>query len=176
MSSQLDIVSQIKSYWSQKSTGALFLKLTNDKLLQLFFEDGELKSIKYHGMSGVDALKQIPSMIVSKSQFHEGAISRIANELPTTSDIINMINDGSFGNTTEGPLSAAAYISGNDKAVIESIFTEYVGPIADLIFSEELQRSISAEDLIKNLSRQMDDLSDQVKFREQVSDALINNN
>jgi len=172
MSSQLDIVSQIKSYWSQKSTGALFLKLTNDKLLQLFFENGELQSIKYHGLSGMEALKHIPSLVASKSQFHEGAISRIVNELPTTSDIINMINDGSFGWSSGGSQSAAAYISGEDKAVIESIFTEYVGPIADLIFSEELQQSSSANDLIKNLSRQMDDVDDQLKFREQVSAAI----
>ncbi|MGH1439680.1 MAG: hypothetical protein ACRBBR_06190 [Cellvibrionaceae bacterium] len=171
MSSQLDIVSQIKSYWSQKSTGALFLKLTNDKLLQLFFEKGELQSIKYHGLSGMEALKHISSVVAVKSQFHEGAISRIVNELPATSDIINMINDGSFGQQSGGAKSAA-YISGEDKAVIESIFTEYVGPIADLIFSEELQQSSSADDLIKNLSRQMDDLDDQVKFREEVAEAI----
>ncbi|MFT6387643.1 MAG: hypothetical protein ACJAUP_001015 [Cellvibrionaceae bacterium] len=172
MSSQLDIVSQIKSYWSQESTGALFLKLTNDKLLQLFFVKGELQSIKYHGLSGMEALKYIPSMVASKSQFHEGAISRIVNELPATSDIINMINDGSFGSSSGGSQSAAAYISGENKTIIETIFTEYVGPIADLIFSEELQQSTSADDLIRNLSRQMDDLDDQVRFREQVSESI----
>lgn len=171
MSSQHDIVSQIKSYWSQKSTGALLLKLSNDKLLQLFFEKGELQSIKYHGLSGMEALKHISSVVAVKSQFHEGAISRIVNDLPDTSDIINMINDGSFGQQSGGAKSAT-YISAEHKALIESIFTEYVGPIADLIFNEELQQSSSADDLIKNLSRKMDDLDDQVKFREEVAEAI----
>ncbi len=171
MSSQLDIVSQIKSYWNQKATGALFLKLTNDKLLQLFFEGGELKSIKYHGLTGMEALKQIPSMVAVKSQFHDGAISRIVNELPATTDIINMINESSFVPQASGS-GSGAYISSNAKEVIETIFTEYVGPIADIIFSEELQQSTSAEDLIKNLSRQMDDPDDQIKFRQEATSAL----
>lgn len=171
MSSQLDIVGQIKSYWSQKATGALFLKLTNDKLLQLFFESGELKSIKYHGLTGMDALKQISSVTAVKSQFHEGAISRIVNDLPATADIINMINDNAF-NHNKGAKPASAYISSEDKAIIEAVFTDYVGPIADIIFSEELQQSASAEELVKNLSRQMDELDDQVKFREEVIAAL----
>lgn len=171
MSSQLDIVSQIKSYWRQKSTGALFLKLTNGKLLQLFFMKGELQSIKYNGLSGREALTHVQSMIASKSQFHEGAISRIVNDLPVTPDIISMIEDNSLSGLSGVPPSNA-YISEQNKALIESIYAEYVGALADLIFDEELEQSNSIDDLIQNLSLQMEDLDDQAKFKRQVLEAI----
>jgi PII-like signaling protein len=167
MASQLDIVSQIKSYWNQKATGALFLKLTNDRLLQLFFVKGELQSIKYHGASGMDVLKQVPGFMAVKSQFHEGAISRIVNELPSTAEIINMINDRSFSGD-----QAASQVNAQVQSVVETIFTEYVGPIADLIFHEEAQQADSVDDLIKRLSKQMDSLDDQVRFKQDVEAAL----
>ena len=173
MSSQFDIVSQIKSYWNQKATGALFLKLSNGKLLQLFFEKGELRSIKYHGLTGMEAIRQIPSMIAVKSQFHDAAISRVVNELPPTIEIINMINENSFvDESSAGKLVSTTYINSEEMSLIESKFTEYVGPIAEIIFSEELRQSTSTEDLIKNLSRQMDDPEDQLKFRHEVNKAL----
>ena len=143
------------------------MKLTNDRLLQLFFVKGELQSIKYHGASGMDVLKQVPGFMAVKSQFHEGAISRIVNELPPTSEIINMINDRSFSGD-----QSSSQINSRIQSVVETIFTDYVGPIADLIFHEEAQKADSVDDLIRRLSRQMDDVDDQTRFKEEVSSAL----
>ncbi len=170
MASELDIVSQIKSYWNNKSTGALFLKLSNEKLLQLFFVKGELQSIKYHGVTGMEALKHIPALVSLKSQFHEGAISRIVNDLPPTSDIIDMISDNSFNKVSTS--ANVAGITGEQKSIIETFFIEHVGPIGDIIFNEELQKANSMDELIKSLCRQMDDLDEQVRFKEQIQSAL----
>ena len=168
MASQLDIVSQIKSYWSKKATGALFLKLTNDRLLQLFFVKGELQSVKYHGATGMEVLKQVPGFMAVKSQFHEGAISRVVNQLPPTADIINMISESSFG-VSKQPVTQ---INAGDLAAVEKIFTEFVGPIADLIFHEEAQGAGSVHDLIKRLSEEISDPDDKVRFREEVEAAV----
>lgn len=168
MSSQLDIVSQIKSYWSEKATGALFSRLSNGHLLQLFFVKGELQSAKYQGVSGIDVLKQIPGLIAVKSQFHEGAISRVVNQLPATADIINMISDSSF-NIAQQP---TARISSSDLSVIEGIFVDYIGPIAGLIFSEEVQNVDSVDDLVNRLSQEIGDVDKREQFKRQVASAI----
>lgn len=165
MASQLDIVSQIKSYWSKKATGALFLKLTNDHLLQLFFVGGELQSVKYHGASGMEALKQVPGFVAVKSQFHEGAISRVVNQLPATADIINMISDSSFS-LVQKP---SVQISPSVLSEIEGIFTDCVGPIAGLIFHEEAQQADSVNDLVKRLSLEIGDMDEQEHFKKEVA-------
>ena len=169
MSSQIDIINQIKTYCSQKSTGALFLKLKIGKLLQIFFENGQIKSIKCQGESGMSVLNQVSSMVALKSQFYEDAISRIDDKLPTTSTIINMLVDHS--SKTSLP-SAPIPISDEQKETIKTIFTEYVGPIADIIFDEQVLGSVSCKDLIKNLYLQMEDINDQTAFQEDVENAL----
>lgn len=171
MATELDIVGQIKSYWNAGATGALFLKLSNGKLLQLFFVDGELQSIKYHGVTGMDVIRQIPGLTALKSQFHEGAVSRIVNELPATADIINMINDSTFSGV-EMNQNAHYVVDPQQQIVIEDIFTRYVGPIADVIFTEEVNVAKSVEQLIDRLSDQLDDGGEQVRFRQEVESAL----
>lgn len=170
MAAQLDIVSQIKSYWKKKATGALFLKLTDGRLLQLFFVNGELRSLKYQGATGMDALKLIPGLVATAHQFHEGAISRIINELPPTVDIIKMVSGGavSGGGQEISPISTKV------KDIVERIFTEYVGPIADLIFAEEADNAESVHDLIRRLSVQIDDVTEQMRFREEVEAEVKN--
>lgn len=167
----LDIVNQIKSCWSAKATGALFLKLSNDHLLQLFFMKGELQSIKYPGCAGIDAIKKIPGLKAVKSQFYEGAVSRKVHELPPTLEIINMINDIAL-NGSSVDTGVRCVVSAEQQTVIESIFTQYVGPIADLLFTEQLGNAKSVDDLVVRLSRQIDNVDDHDQFRDEVEEAL----
>jgi hypothetical protein len=173
MAIQFDLVNEIKQHWSSKATGALFLKLSNQRLLQLFFVKGELQSVKYHNVVGMEAIKQVAPLAVTKSQFHQGAVSRIAQDLPSTSVIIDMLNINSFDQSVSAKNHGLdAIVSDKERVIIQGVFVEYIGPIADLIFSEELQKADSVDGLIKGLASQLDDLETQVKFREDVALAL----
>ena len=135
--SKLDIHSEIKNCWQEKLTGALFLKLTNGKLLQLFFESGELKSIKYQGLMGMEALREVYAMAAVKSQFHQGAVSRITNKLPATVNILSMITNDVFEQSSAtNSAFVGRYLSDKEESLIRRILIDYVGPIADIVFSD----------------------------------------
>ena len=134
MSSDRNIAVHIQECLDNKSTGALFLKLSNEQLRQLLFIQGQVQSMKYHGAMGVKVINMITSLEVAKAQFHEGAISRIVHQLPKTIDIIDMIqNNGDVELSTSVQSSG---ISPHQIATIERAFTTFVGPIGDMIFRE----------------------------------------
>jgi hypothetical protein len=91
VSSGRNITVDIQKYLDCEATGALFLKLTYGQLLQLFFIDGQIQSMKFYGVMGIDALSMLDSHGVITSQFHQGAISRVVNQLSKTADTVDMI-------------------------------------------------------------------------------------
>jgi hypothetical protein len=166
MSSDSNVFVHIQECLDNKSTGALFLKLSNEQLLQLFFIDGQMQSMKYHGVMGLEVIDMIASLEVIKSQFHDGAISRIVNQLPNTADIIQMMK-----NNDVVELSPSVQLSGISPNQIDNIgrvFISFVGPIGDMIFREEIEASSSKADLVNRLSQQLDE-SDRSKFESEVS-------
>jgi hypothetical protein len=165
MSSERNIAVYIQECLDNESTGALFLKLSREQLLQLFFIDGQLQSIKFQGVMGIDVLDMIDSQLVIKSQFHDGAISRVVNQLPKTADIIGMIQS-----RLDVELSAFAKLSGispNQIAAIERTFIAFVGPIGEMIFKEEIEEASSKVDLVRRLLLHLDE-SDRSKFESEV--------
>ena len=166
MSSDRNIAVHIQECLDNESTGALFLKLSNEQLLQLFFIQGQMQSMKYHGVMGVNVINMIASLEVTKAQFHEGAISRIVNQLPKTVDIIDMIQNN--GNVELSTSVQSSGISPNQIATIERAFIAFVGPIGDMIFREEIEEASSKADLVNRLSRQLDE-SDRSQFESEVT-------
>lgn len=166
MNSDRNIAVHIQKYLDCEATGALFLKLTNGQLLQLFFIDGQIQSMKFHGVTGIDVLSMLDSHDVIKAQFHQGAISRVVNQLPKTADIVDMIESRSVDELSASVLSSG--ISPNQIAAIERTFIAFVGPIGDMIFKEELEQASSKADLIDRLSLQLDE-SERSQFEREVN-------
>lgn len=148
------IVGHIQHHLNNQSTGALFLKLTDGQLLQLFFINGQIQSMKYHGSTGLDVLSELDGLEVVKSQFHDDAVSRIVNQLPNTIDIIDIIKSKSAVDISASAVGAG--IGHDQVANIERAFIAFVGPIGDMIFKEELENAKSKADLISRLSQQLD--------------------
>lgn len=180
---KIDLINEIKHCWGSKSTGALFIKLSNRRLLQLFFVSGELQSVKCRGDVGMEAIKEAIFVEPIKSQFYLGLVNPANNNLPPTVDIIDMLNASFFDRKpivekavsfiSEAVSSAdIKAVSDADRAVVKGVFIEYVGPIADIIFPEELQSVDSVESLIESLSVHIDSDESQEKFRDEIMSKL----
>jgi hypothetical protein len=167
-----DVGHYVKHYWESNETGALFLKLDNGYLLQLFFVKGELRSAKCNNHTGVGALEQASITSVAKAQFFNDAVSRIANDLPPTSAIIDMINTNQFDRNLSTQCVMDNPITFEEKVVVQAIFTEYIGPIADFVFSDAYKKALSLDELIQSLMMEIDDVNRQMEFRKQVGVAL----
>lgn len=140
------------------ATGALFLLDDQQRLVQIYFAQGEISFIKSRNISGREAVAELASMKPIKFQFHDGAESRASCELPSTSSIISMLSEVK----TEESQKQLLPDDVEDKA--RELFIDYVGPIADVIFEEQIEKSHSLDNLISTLSSYIDNDGDKRAF------------
>jgi len=154
----INIIDIITKKWKSKTTGALFLLDSNQKLIQIYFVDGEMVSIKSRSISGRDAIEELGEMRAIKFQFHDGAETRNNDKLPSTENIISMLSNTKQVNNQKQLLPDHI----EEKA--RELFMDFVGPIADLIFEEQVEKSSSIDNLIRTLSSYIDNDSDRKEF------------
>ncbi len=154
----IDTVKIISDKHKAKVTGGLFLLDEQKKLIQIYFVDGDLVSIKTRNISGRDALNELTNMKPIKFQFHDAAETRTLDNLPSTPEIINLITEA------HAEISQQKLLPDHVEDKARELFVEYVGPIADVIFEEQVEKSISPETLIQTLSSYIDDNKDKKAF------------
>lgn len=154
----IDTIKIISDKYNAKATGGLFLLDESKKLLQLYFVNGRIVSIKTRNISGQDALKELAIMKPIKFQFHDGAETRNTDSIPDTSNIIEeLIN-------TKAQSNKQKVVSEHFENQVRDLFIEYVGPIADVIFEEQIEKSVSLSNLITTLSIYIEDDKDKQSF------------
>ncbi|MFT5421799.1 MAG: hypothetical protein ACI9D5_002558 [Candidatus Endobugula sp.] len=154
----LDTIKIISEKHKAKATGGLFLLDEHKKLLQIYFAQGDMVSIKTRNLHGKDALKELMGMKPIKFQFHDGAETHNIESIPSTKDIIQQLSATKNENNQQKLLPDHL----EDKA--RDLFVEYVGPIADVIFEEQIERSASLDNLIHTLSSYIEDDKDKRAF------------
>lgn len=154
----IDTVEIINNKHHSKATGALFLLDANQKLVQIYFVDGEMVSIKSRNISGRDVIKSLVNMKPVKFQFHDGAETRIHDNLPSTSSIINSIANA------KNEYAQTQLLTDHIEKRARELFINYVGPIADVIFEEQIEKSASVDSLIQTLSSYIDNSKDKQEF------------
>jgi len=156
----IDTIEIIISKHQLQATGALFLLDASQKLVQIYFVDGEMVSMKSRNISGRDTINTLITMKPVKFQFHDGAETRLHDDLPSTDSIIKMISDARNGHSgSQGQL-----LTQNIENRARELFVGYVGPIADVIFEEQISKSTSLDNLISTLSSYIDNADDKQAF------------
>ncbi len=154
----IDTAKIISSKQSSKATGGLFLLDSNKKLMQIYFVSGEMVSIKTRNLSGRDALSELLAMKPIKFQFHDGAETKNMDQLPPTAEIVKELSD------TKVQADKQKLLPDHIEDQARDLFVEYVGPIADVIFEEQIEHSQSLDNLIHTLSSYIDDDKDKTSF------------
>ncbi len=149
-----------------KTTGCLFLLDKEEQLLEVYFTKGEITHLKAKNATGIKALKKLTSLHPTTSQFHDGIETSHQQNIPNTCDIIHSIqttkNDGQ-------PTVLPKHIM--DKA--KQLFAEYAGPIATIIFEEQIEKGTSLTHLITTLSSYIDDNDDRQAFLNSAKDISL---
>lgn len=146
----IDITLIIHEKRQAKITGCLFLLDNEQHLLEVYFVRGEITCIQSKNITGMRALDKLTTMNPIKAQFHDDIEPPSIDNIPATLDIIDKIKEAK-SHQPQKPLPQPI----EDKA--KSLFTEYVGPIADIIFEEQIEKSTSLSNLIQTLSSYIDD-------------------
>jgi hypothetical protein len=156
----IDTIQIILEKHNAQATGGLFLLDEQKKLLQIYFANGKMVSIKSRNLSGRDALSELMTMKPIKFQFHDGAETRHLDNIPDTETIIQSLSQA------KNKINQQKLLSDNMENQARELFVEYVGPIADVIFEEQIERSISIDNLIQTLSSYIEDDKDKKSFIE----------
>jgi hypothetical protein len=140
-----------------KTTGCLFLLDSEKQQVQVYFANGEITRLKASNAIGIKALDKLASIQAISSQFHDGIETPHHDDIPNTLDIINKIKSAK---THQQAFILPKHLVNKAK----TLFTEYAGPIADIIFEEQIERGTSLDQLIDTLSSYIDDDNDKKAF------------
>lgn len=154
----IDTIKLITEKHTSDATGALFLLDDKQRLVQIYFTQGEISFIKSRSMSGRDAVSELASMKPIKFQFHDGAESRFKSELPSTTNIIDILSE------VKSEINQKQLLPDHVEDKARELFVDYVGPIADVIFEEQIEKSHSLDSLISTLSSYIDNDGDKRAF------------
>jgi hypothetical protein len=154
----IDTIKIISDKYNSKATGGLFLLDEAKKLLQIYFLNGEMISIKTRNITGSEALEELTRMKPIKFQFHDGAETRNLDKIPSTENIISRLIE------TKNQSNQQRSVPEHFEEQVRDLFVEYVGPIADVIFEEQIETSTSLDNLITVLSTYIEDTKDKESF------------
>lgn len=160
MKKTLDTTQVISDKFHARATGCLFLLDSDQQLMQIYFVNGEMTFIKARNKTGKKALDVLAAMQPIKFQFHEDIETHNASNLPSTTEIIDILK------RTKPEETATTFLSPELEEKAKDLFLEYVGPIATIIFEEQIEKSSSVNQLIQILSTYIDDDKDKQAFIE----------
>lgn len=160
MKKTIDTTQVISDKFHAKATGCLFLLDSDQQLMQIYFVNGEMTFIKARNKTGKKALDVLADMQPIKFQFHEDIETHNVSSLPNTTDIIDILK------RTQPTERSTTFLSSELETKAKDLFLEYVGPIATIIFEEQIEKSTSVDQLVQTLSSYIDDDKDKEAFIE----------
>ncbi|WP_428604131.1 hypothetical protein [Sedimenticola sp.] len=156
MTSVVDLKDSITNHLESGETGALFVVLSNGKLVQIFFMDGHIISAKYQGTAGKPALDALRDYEPRKCKFHFGLTTHSENVTPLTDEVLDLFRQDTRETAEEMDMVK--------QELVYNALVTCIGPFANVLFDDEIRKASSIDELINNLSMSLDDPEDRDKF------------
>jgi hypothetical protein len=146
--SYAQVMDELRRACVEKKSGTMMLATADNQLARISLHDGEVVSINYrlkHGRDAIPLLKEIKQARV-KFTHGKGGMDPAAGgtgALPPTSDIMRMLNaEGAAPAAAPAPTAGTVSTDQVPKAlkVIESELIEVLGPLANIVWGEHLDK------------------------------------
>lgn len=170
---------ELQQTCAEQKTGVFFLVSKDKRSAQLSFLDGKAVYAMSQGKKGREAVVLIAHMEIDRHRFQEGAIPPTRAEMPSCEELLRLLQEG--GNVKQvgskqsparsGEATRQTVFSDQQKAIIQDVLAECIGPMAIILCEEHFAVSHSAEDAIERLVQELP--ASQVEtFRTQVQRKL----
>lgn len=170
---------------NEQKTGIAFLVSMDKRSAQISFLDGKAVYAMSQGKKGREAVELIAQMEIDRHRFQEGAIPPTRAEMPSTEELVRLLREGGGASLKQVPPkrpmavpSASAVekkqspaFSEAQKAVIQDVLAECIGPMAIILCEEHFATAQTAEEAIEHLASELP-ASQVATFREQVQRKL----
>lgn len=160
------IVEELRDLRARGATGTYYIVSDDNRQGRIGWNAGEIDSIVFRGVDGVPALAALAQVRALRTKFspegvHVSPASRTG--LPPTDELLRLLV-GVAPRPQEAPppdgASQGGRVSGLPRATLQAIgdvLTEYLGPIATLVYEEHRGRDQSVEALLAALAAEIPD-------------------
>jgi hypothetical protein len=177
-----EIVEDIKRLCEQGRTGTIFLVSDNNRMAQVFLDNGNIASILCRGQRGQEALSSLSNMQNARLRFDEsiktansrdglsnqtifealmhaagklsGAASNVTPRSPVISSVVPV-------NTNEASFS----INAETKKIVQEALTVYIGPIAEIVCDDYFDKAQNLRGLVEQLAGEIPNEVNANQFR-----------
>lgn len=171
---------ELQQTCAEQKTGVAFFVSKDKRSAQISFLEGKAVYAMCQGKKGREAVALIAQMEIDRHRFQECAIPPTRAEMPTSEELLRLLQEGGAGAKQVGSKQSPArsgeatrktVFSDQQKAIIQDVLAECIGPMAIILCEEHFAVSHTAEDAIERLTQELP--ASQVEtFRTQVQRKL----
>lgn len=161
-------------------SGTLFIRSACNHVITIGLDKGRINALFYGAKRGQNALHLINQISSGSYKFETNNLVGVNQELPSTSEILNLLRAGSIGSPatelTSAPEQKPVGISKEKRdrlcRQLKELLNEYLGPIAQMVVDDALATSgefyatpKQAQDFIDELAMDIDNANEVEAFR-----------
>jgi len=178
-----EIIEDIKRLCEQGRTGTIFLVSDNNRMAQVFLENGNIASILCRGQRGQEALNSLSNMQSARFRFDDSiktspnrdglsnqtvfeALLQAAGKL---SGIATSIPSKITAPTPPVVASSVGFsITEETKKMVQSALTVYIGPFAEIVCEDHFDKASNLRGLIEQLAAEIPNEMSANQFRSEL--------
>ena len=179
----LDVLAELVN---QKRSGTLYIHSDTNHVVTFALDTGRIYAI-YHGPKrGRKAIALVSQMQGGSYRFEETGLGGVAQDLPTTTEILTALrtphtDDASaqMGTASAGGTSVSVEERNKVCQELKNLLSEHLGPIAGMVFDGVLDKSgdfcattKGTQDFVNQLAEDIDDPKEAAAFRQKASEVL----
>ena len=191
MHSYFEIISELKSLCSANLSGTMFVKTQDNKSVRFTLEGGKIVNCCFRQTKGYDALPMVLGIESGTFSFNEHApLGMPLPALPDTDELLVMLASKKVSaSAPPGQQASESVITqGNENfntkndvifAEMKTVLTEYVGPMAGVLFSEYAREKdqimsdlVEFEHMIDKLASQIGNPVESEEFKLRILDLV----
>lgn len=155
---------ELQQTCAEQKTGVVFLVSKDKRSAQISFLDGKAVYAMSQGKKGQEAVALIAQMEIDRHRFQEGAIPPTRAEMPTFEELLRLLQTGREGTKAVSNKQAVAHGGGpakqeafteQQKAFIQDVLAECIGPMAIILCEEHFATALTAEEAIERLVQEL---------------------
>jgi hypothetical protein len=164
------IVEELRNLHSRRLTGTYYVVSEDNHQARIGLVDGEIESVTYRGASGPKALACLASIQAARTRFSTEDWSKAASSaaaLPPTEKLLRALLNGAaapaavvpdHAEDAAAPATGGRLVSKLTTAELQWIrdaLTDYLGPIANLVYDENRDPQLAVETMLAQLAAEI---------------------
>lgn len=181
-----EIIDDIKRLCEQGRTGTIFLVSDNNRMAQVFLENGNIASILCRGQRGQEALNSLSNMQSVRLRFDDTikiapnrdglsnqtvfeTLLKAAGKLSGISASVTAKMAAPAAPATPSVASPASFsINADTKKLVQDTLTIYIGPFAEIVCQDHFDKAINLRGLIEQLAGEIPNETSANQFRSEL--------